>query len=177
MSENMNVPEKEALAAAIEMEKKGYNFFNETAENASDPMAKEVFKFLAAEELNHIKAIEQFNQQFLSGESAGADSAIDLMVANKPKEAISELFKNLSKTAPVEGGNIEAYQLAMDFERKGGEFYKKAEAEATDPNTKRLFAFLVKEEQNHFKICESCLLYFENPEEFFHQQESWHLEG
>jgi rubrerythrin len=177
MSENMNVLEREALAAAIEMEQKGYDFFNDTAEKADDPMAKEVFKFLALEELNHIKAIEIFNQQFLSGGEVKADEVIEQMIADRPIVAINELFKNLSKSAPVEGGNLDAYKFAMDFERKGGEFYQKVEAEATDPNAKKLFAFLVGEEQKHFKIVESCLLYVENPEEFFHQQEKWHLEG
>jgi len=177
MSDNMNVPEKEALATAIEIEKKGYNFFNETAEKAPEQLAKEVFKFLAQEELNHIKAIEDFNQQYLSGETAQADKAIEQIIASRPIAAINELFKNLSKSAPADGGNIEAYQFAMDFERKGGEFYKKAESEATDPNAKKLFAFLVGEEQKHFKVVESCLMYVENPEEFFHQQEKWHLEG
>ena len=177
MSENMNVPEKEALAAAIEMERKGYNFFNDTAEKATNQMAKDVFKFLAQEELNHIKAIENFNQQFLSGGAADADKFIDQMIADRPLAAINDLFKNLSKSAPVEGGDVEAYQFAMDFERRGGEFYKKAEEAATDSNAKKLFKFLVGEEQKHFKVVESCLTYIENPEEFFRQQEKWHLEG
>jgi hypothetical protein len=121
--------------------------------------------------------LPKFNQQFLSGTEVKADEVIEQMIADRPIAAINELFKNLSKSAPVEGDNLEAYKFAMDFERKGGEFYIKAEAEATDPNAKKLFKFLVGEEQKHFKIVESCLLYFENPEEFFHQQEKWHLEG
>ena len=174
---DLNVSVKEALAAAIEMEKKGYNFFSETARKADEELAKEVFNFLAAEVLNHIKAIEKFNQEFLSGETIDTDELIAEMKENKPRKTINELFKNLSGTVPLEGTDLDAYKFAMDFERKGGEFYKKAEAEATDPGAKKLFDFLVGEEQNHFKIVESCLLYFENPEEFFHQRESWHMEG
>jgi len=176
MSE-MNVSEKKALEAAIEMEKKGHKFFSDTAAKADEELAKEVFTFLAAEELNHIKAIEKFNQEFLSGGDVSADNLIDEIRENKPRKTIDELFKNLSGTVPVKGTNLEAYQFAMDFERKGGEFYKKSESEAVDPGAKKLFGFLVGEERNHFKIVESCLLYFENPEEFFHQRESWHMEG
>lgn len=176
MSE-MNVTEKDALQAAIEMEKKGHKFFSDTAAKADEELAKEVFTFLAAEELNHIKAIEKFNQEFLSGGDVNADDLIDELKENKPRQSIDELFKNLSGTVPVKGTNLEAYKFAMDFERKGGEFYKKSEAEASDPGAKKLFGFLIGEERNHFKIVESCLLYFENPEEFFHQRESWHMEG
>ena len=174
---DLNMSVKEALTAAIEMEKIGYNFFSDTAGKADEELAKEVFNFLAAEELNHLKAIEKFNQEFLSGEKIDADDVIAEMKDNKPRKTINELFKNLSGTVSLEGTNLDAYKFAMDFERKGGEFYKKAEAEADDPGAKKLFGFLVGEEQKHFKIVESCLLYFENPEEFFHQRESWHMEG
>lgn len=174
---DMNVNEKEALSAAIEMENKGHKFFLDTAEKAYDKLAIEVFTFLAAEELSHIKAIEKFNVEFLSGGKAKAETVINSLIGERPKAAINELFKGLSDLAPAEGTNLDAYRFALDFERKGCEFYKKAEAEASDPEAKKLFGFLVGEEQKHFKIVEACLLYFDNPEEFFHQQESWHMEG
>jgi rubrerythrin len=174
---DLDMPLKEALTAAIDFEKRGYKFFSETASKADEELAKEVFNFLAAEELNHIKAIERFNEEYLLGEGVKADDIIAEIESNKPRKTINELFKNLSGTVPVEGTNLDAYKFAMDFERKGREFYKKAESEANDPGAKKLFGFLVGEEQRHFKIVESCLLYFDNPEEFFHQRESWHMEG
>jgi rubrerythrin len=176
MSE-MNLSEKEALAAAVEMEKKGYDFFKKTSSEASDDLAREVFDFLAAEELNHIRAIEKFSEEYLSGKSADGDKVIEDLKAGRPKAAIEQLFKGLSKSAPVEGADLDAYRFAMDFERKGQEFYRKAEASAQDPNARKLYAFLVGEEGKHFKIVESCLLYFDNPEEFFHRREGWHVEG
>ena len=174
---DLNMPVKEALAAAIEMEKKGQKFFSETAGKADEELAKEVFTFLAAEELNHIRAIEKFNEEYLAGEKIDVEHLIDDLKQGRPMQTIDELFKNLSGSVPLEGTNLDAYNFAMEFERKGGEFYKKAEAEASDPAAKKLFGFLVGEEQKHFKIVESCLLYFDNPEEFFHQREGWHVEG
>ncbi len=176
MSE-MNLPEKEALSAAIEMERKGYDFFTKSATDSKDLLAGEVFEFLAAEELNHVKAIERFKEEYLSGKSADADAVIESLKAGRPKAIIEKLFKGLSKATPIEGTDLDAYRFAMDFERKGQELYREAEASATDPNAKKLYGFLVGEEQKHFKIVESCLLYFDNPEEFFHQREGWHLEG
>ncbi len=173
----MNLPERDALSAAIEMETKGYDFFTKSATDAKDSLAREVFEFLAAEELNHIKAIGEFNREYLSGKSADADTVIENLKASRPEAAIEQLFKGLAKTTPVEGCDLDVYKFAMDFERKGQEFYRKAEASATDPNAKKLYGFLVGEERKHFKIVESCLLYFDSPEEFFHQREGWHLEG
>lgn len=176
MSE-MDLSEKQALAAAVEMEKKGYDFFRKSSSEAKYDLAREVFEFLAAEELNHIRAIERFNREYLSGKSTDADKAIEDLKAGRPKAAIEELFRGLSKSAPVEGVDLDVYRFAMDFERKGQEFYRKAETSAQDPNAKRLYAFLIGEEGKHFKIVESCLLYFDNTQEFFHRREGWHVEG
>jgi len=169
--------EEKALSAAIEMEEKGFSFFKDTAARAKDQFAKEVFDFLAAEELNHIKAIEKFHADYIAGKSSDPASLIKGMANTAAREAITHLFQQLTANTPVEGTDIEVYKFAMDFERKGENFYKKAEAEATDSNAKKLYAFLVQEERRHFKIVESCLNYFENPAEFFHQREKWHLEG
>ena len=135
---DMNITEKEALSVAIEMEKKGQKFFSETASKADEELAKEVFTFLAAEEMNHIIAIEKFNREFLSGVDVSADDVIAEMRENKPRKTLDELFKNLSGSPPLEGTNLDAYKFAMDFERKGGEFYKKAEAEAADRRQKAI---------------------------------------
>jgi rubrerythrin len=169
--------EEKALSAAIEMEEKGFSFFKDTAARAKDQFAKEVFEFLAAEELNHIKAIEKFQADYIKGNSTDPGNLIKGMANSAAREAITHLFQQLSATTPTEGTEIEVYKFAMDFERKGENFYKKAESEAVDPNAKKLYAFLVEEERRHFKIVESCLDYFENPAEFFHQREKWHLEG
>ena len=176
MSE-MNLPEKEALSAAMEMEKKGYEFFKKSAAEAGDKMSIEVFDFLAIEELNHIKAIEKFNADFLSGGSGDVDSAIEDIKAGRAKQAIETLFQSLADSRPVKGSELDVYKFAMDFERKGEEFYRKAEGSATDANAKKLFGFLVGEERKHFKIVEACLAYFDNPEDFFREREGWHLEG
>jgi rubrerythrin len=169
--------EEKALSAAIEMEEKGFSFFKDTAARAKDKFAKEVFEFLAAEELNHIKAIEKFQADFIKGKSADPGSLIKGMANTAARAAITQLFKQLTVNTPTDGTDLEVYKFAMDFERKGENFYKKAESEAVDPNAKKLYAFLVVEERRHFKIVESCLSYFDNPAEFFHQREKWHLEG
>ena len=169
--------EEKALSAAIEMEEKGFSFFKDTAARAEDKFAKEVFEFLAGEELNHIKAIERFHDEYIKGNSSDPAGLIRGMANTAAREAITLLFQQLSANPPIEGTDLEVYQFAMDFERKGENFYKKCESEATDSNAKKLYSFLVQEERRHFKIVESCLSYFDNPAEFFHQREKWHLEG
>ena len=169
--------EKKALSAAIEMEEMGFSFFKDSAAKAKDSFAKEVFEFLAGEELNHIKAIEKFHESYMTGHPGDSAKLIKDIQDNSAISAIRHLFDQLSDKRPITGTDMDVYIFAMDFERKGEAFYTKAEADAVDPNAKKLFGFLVGEERRHFKILESCQAYFENPAEFFHQREKWHLEG
>jgi len=68
--------QKEALAMAIDMEKEGRSFYLKTAEKATDKMTKDVFTFLASEELKHIDAIKVF----YDGEIAGKPTDFDKML-------------------------------------------------------------------------------------------------
>lgn len=170
------LPDKQALSAAIEMEEKGYSFYKEAATKARDPLARQVFDFLAGEEMHHIEAIKGFYDSYIAGKAQSPNKLANRKSDSK-SNVITNLFKNLTKDAPISGGELDAYKFAVDFERKGEAFYKKAETEAVDPDAKRLYNFLVGEERRHFKIVESCLLYFENPAEFFHQREQWSVDG
>jgi rubrerythrin len=172
-----SLPDKDALKAALEMEEKGYAFFKDSAARATNSFAKEIFDFLAGEELNHIKAIKKFNEQYIKEGLGNAERIIEDLKEGKVKTSISTIFAQLKDAAPVAGSDLDVYNFAMDFELRGEAFYKKAEAEAKNPDARKLYGFLTGEERNHFKIVEACLAYFENPAEFFHQKEKWHLEG
>ncbi len=172
----MKSPDKQALSESIEMEEKGYSFYKDTAGKTADPLARQIFDFLAAEELHHIEAIKEFYNNYNAGKAQNVDQFIKSIGSLKSK-AITNLFKTLAEGVPIAGGELDAYKFGIDFERKGEAFYKKAEAEVLDADAKRLYSFLVGEERRHAKILESCLLYFENPAEFFHQREQWAVDG
>ena len=174
--DHTKLPDKQALSAAIEMEETGYSFYKETATKAKDPLARQVFDFLAGEEMHHIDAIKKFYDSYVTGKGQSPEQLSN--PKDKPKSGvITNLFKSLTKNAPIAGSELDAYKFAIDFERKGEAFYKKAETEAVNPDAKKLYGFLIEEERRHFKIVESCLLYFENPAEFFHQREQWAVDG
>jgi rubrerythrin len=170
-------PRDDAIHAAIEFEERGHTFFKESAARATDGFAREVFEFLAAEELNHLNAIKKFSAANAQGKPADADRIIAELKSGKHQSSIKIIFDKMQGAVPVAGTDLDVYRFAMDFELKGEAMYKKAEAEADDPAAKKLYGFLVGEERHHFNIVESCLAYFENPAEFFHQREKWHMEG
>lgn len=103
------------------------------------------------------------------------------MVSESEAESIhrgvEKLLSELEKEMQPTGADLEVYRLGMSFESRGMHFYKEAQAELTDLRPKEPFAFLAGEEQKHCRILEDCYNYMENPAEYFHRKEGWHLEG
>lgn len=169
--------QKEALVMSIEMEKEGYNFYKKTAETATDKMTKDVFEFLAGEELKHIEAIKKYYDAEIAKSTIDFDSFIGSHTSENVKKAIMNLFDGLDKKIQVDKSDIEAYRFARDFEKKSESFYREAATKATGPNVKKLFEFLVEEEIRHFQMIDDSIAYLENPAEWFHRIEKWHVEG
>lgn len=169
--------EKEALSMAIDMEKEGRAFYLKTAEKATDNMTKEVFEFLAKEELKHIEAIKIFYDNILAGSQSDYHKIVGGDTPEVAKKAIYNLFKGLEDKVPTDKPDLEAFRFARDFEKKGERFYREAAAKAEDSNVKLLFNFLVEEEMRHFEMIDDSMAFLENPDEWFHRQEKWHVEG
>lgn len=169
--------QKEALQMAIEMEKEGQSFYKKTAEKTSDKMTRQVFEFLANEELKHIEAIKIFYDAEISGKITDFEKVTAGQTPKKARLAIMTLFKGLGDKAPVNKPDLDAYNFARDFEKNGEKFYRKAADKAADKNVKKLFEFLVDEEKRHFQMIDDSIAFLENPAEWFHRQEKWHVEG
>jgi rubrerythrin len=169
--------QKEALAASIEMEKQGQAFYLKTAEKTNDKMTKDVFTFLSNEELKHIDSIKKFYEAEMAGKSIDFDAIVNDPKNINAKKAINKLFSGLDKKAPVDKMDMEAYKFARDFEKNGEKFYRQAIQKATDPQVKKLFEFLVEEEVRHFQMIDDSIAFLEDPAEWFHRQEKWHVEG
>jgi rubrerythrin len=169
--------ELKAYESAVTLEKEGHKFFTDSAEKSQDRLGREVFEFLAKEELKHIESIEAFRKSRREGRSFAMEAVISKSRAETLHSGIEEIFRELEKEMKPTAADLEVYQLGMNFEARGVSFYKKVKEEATDLRAKELFAFLVGEEQKHYKILEDCYNYMENPAEFFHRREGWHVEG
>ena len=169
--------QQEALSMAIEMEKEGRDFYLKTADKSADQMTREVFEFLANEELKHIEAIKTFYDNEIAGEKTDIDKVLPDQTPEVARQAIFNLFKGLEQKVPSDKPDMEAYAFARDFEKNGEKFYRQAAAKATDAEVKKLFEFLVEEELRHFQMIDDSMAFLENPEEWFHRQEKWHVEG
>lgn len=176
----MEIPQnpQDVIQAALRFESEGHRILADAASSASDPLSKATFEFLAEQELKHISTIQSFamalaNEGEFDPELLG--SPIDLAYAGNEIKGIFARYKNQYEAAAASPAQprMEAYQVAMDMERHGHEFYEQAAEKASDELSRRLYHFLAGEEEKHFQIIQDTHDYLKQPDAFQAVEERW----
>ncbi|MBC7232889.1 MAG: ferritin family protein [Chloroflexi bacterium] len=150
-----------ALEKAMEAERQGKAFYEEAAERVQDPMGAAVFKTLAEDEVNHLRVL-QAEYEKISKESKWME--LDEAKVCEPQTPL-KLFpdkREASFILPDNATDLEALQLAMQFEEMGYNLYAKAAEETDDPKGKQVFRFLAKLENEHFVFLQKTHDYLTN---------------
>jgi rubrerythrin len=150
-----------ALEKAMEVERQGKAFYEEAARRVQDAAGKAVFQTLAKDEVEHIRLLQaEYDQISNNSEWMDLSGAKVCEPQTPPK-----LFPNQRDAAlaiPANAKDVDALKLAMDFEERGYKAYKKAQKETADPNGKKVFAFLAKQENNHYVFLQKTYDYLTN---------------
>ncbi len=170
-NENMIIPDdmEQAAKIAIAMEEEGYKIYTEAANKSKNPLGKATFTAIAEKELMHKREIEAYYKK-IKGESLDSSKTVK-------SDILKEIRNSLAKITDLESDLISSYEIAMDMERTGYDFYKKISEKTTDSDAKKLFEFLAFEENIHYEIFQDTYLYLSNPSEWFEKEEKWLVEG
>lgn len=148
----------EALEFAMQMELEGKEFYLKAAEAANNLQVKEVFQALAADEQRHYQVVkgmlESGNYQY-----DGSGATKDLKVVFVDELQLKQLKQDASE--------VEAYQLAIDFEIKSVELYQELATKARSNKEKEVFLKLAKEEEGHRLILWKLLELMRRSEEWY----------
>jgi rubrerythrin len=169
--------ESEAIRLALDNEIKVRSFYLEHAEQMESELGRKTFIFLADEELKHADTIREFAKAIMQKEVPDIDVGPEDEAVNKVKEFFSFSVKEAAHKAKMSKKEIQVYELGLEMELKGYNFYKKSASEAEHPNIKRLFEFLMKEEEAHYQLIQNAVNYFKDPENYFQGEEDWFFEG
>lgn len=167
-----------ALAASLEMEKRGYNFYTKTAKRCKDRIGRMVFSALAEDENRHKDAIEAYYAK--AKKKAALPKLSSVMPAHKnikKRVIFGRLEKDIFKGSARGIDSLKAYEIALKMETAGYDFYKKTFESMSDKNVKGLYKFLLSEEQSHFELISSTQYYLENPTSWFIAEEKPIVEG
>ena len=170
----------DSLKVAIDMEKDGYELYMKAAGKTANKLGKSTLKAIAAKELDHIKAIEEFSGRIRTN-IADLNKAISLINIKNKKEYLMPIIEKLrndldAKMAP-DSDLEKAYEVAMRLEKESYDLYKKLAGETNDAQIKKFFEFLMGEENTHYELLQETLQYLNNPGDWFAEQERWIVEG
>ncbi|AFA47808.1 ferritin-like domain-containing protein [Acetobacterium woodii] len=152
-----------SLEFAINMELDGQKYYLEQAENNKDNSLKTVFLLLAKDEGCHADMIKK---ELAETSYELIDNKI-LAETNNVFKGVGD-FKNRFKEIP---NQIDVYRMALKREQESIDLYKKFLNDAVDESSKKLFGFLVKQEENHYRIFDNLITLIERPEEWVEDAE------
>ena len=164
----------EAMKIAIQNEGKSIKLYQDAALNTINPIVKKSLQFLAEWETEHLDKIKRAKAHIM-GELEIFD--IDVECKDDPMCVVKEFFsKNIDDFKLLlkgESSDLKVYEIAMDIEKRGGEFYKKAANQTEDPGAKELFEYLAREEEAHYKALEAMHTYLMDPESWPMDEQEW----
>jgi rubrerythrin len=150
-----------ALEKAMEVERQGRVFYEEAAGRVQDAAGKAVFQTLAKDEVEHIRLLQaEYDQISKNSEWMELDDA----KVCEPQTPL-KLFPGQTDPAlaiPARIKDVDALKLAMGFEERGYKAYKKAQKDTDDPSGKKVYAFLAKQENNHYVFLQKTCDYLSN---------------
>jgi len=128
---------EEVIALAINKEEEAARLYEHAQSIAKRSNARAMFEELAKQEWGHKRMLENISQEKVA----------DYKVERVPNLKISDYLVEVAFRPDMDYQDI--LILAMKREEKANALYTALEAEATDPNAKKLFAMLAQEEANH----------------------------
>lgn len=150
------------LRRAMGNELEGRALYLEAIERTEDELGKRMFRSLAQDEEEHLHIL-----QVEYGAITGTGQWLDLEATQKEKPDPSlRLFPQgeeaIESLIPEDASDLDALEIAMDFERRGYRLYEKAAAETPDPTAQAIFRFLAQEESRHFALLDNAHDYLAN---------------
>ena len=151
------------LPFAIQMELDGEKYYTEQAETNKDNVLSTVFLMLAKDEKIHATVLQKkANKQSYN---------------LKQNETLSEAKSIFSDIEAVKIGikeipnQLDVYRFALANEEASISLYRKYSLNATDNESEQLFKYLMKQEEEHYKIIDQLISLISRPEEWVESAE------
>jgi rubrerythrin len=165
----MKINVKKALEAALDFERKGEKIYRETASKTKNPLVARTFMYLAEQELNHINEIKGYMEKEkieLKGDTLA-----------ETKKFFSTTISKFKEKALLSDNDLRAHETALELEQKSYNFYKEQAGQAHDPKLKKLFRFLMEQENAHYMLIQKAYDYIKDPVNFYVEEERWMFDG
>ncbi len=137
----------EAIKRAMDAEMEAHAYYSQSAQKATNPKGKDMFKQLAALELNHYNNLKALHDSLQEGNGWIAYDASQNSDTTQSAEGAHP-----SREEALKDDVLSILSKAIEDEKKASAYYTKLANETTDPAGKELFTKLAEEEKVHTKI-------------------------
>jgi rubrerythrin len=165
------------LSTALEMEKKGADFYDKAVSECQNELGREMFRMLMKEELIHMDRILKIYELLKSGK-AWSDEWRSIKSDNRE---IGVLFKEMASAhgqdITATTSDIDALDVGIDFESRAITFYEDHLSEAEDSLEREFLQHLITEERGHHAALSDMKLYFSDSASWFAEMERSGLDG
>lgn len=159
-----------SVEISIKMETDAITFYNEAANKTQHPVGKKMFLSIAEDEKHHLEMLSRL----LKGLELTIKAASPLGNIKTVFETMkSEMMQRVAATSD----EMEAFKIAMEMEKEGAAFYRKAASEATTDKERKLFEHLVHAEEQHFAIFSNTYSFMKDTGNWFMWKEHSIVEG
>jgi rubrerythrin len=169
----------------MSLERDGYNFYTQVAERASGERGRRMFLDLAKQEEDHLRlllaeyrALEE-GKGWLSFEEAMAqDFPLDAANPDLPGEEPDEKMPVFATDRPISlASDIAALEYGLETEAISRELYDQAAQALDDPHGRAAYRFLVKQEEEHYRLLQNTLDYLTANQTWWDSEEMPFFEG
>lgn len=140
---------EEAVALAIEREKEARDFYLSKAALMDDPKFKELYEYLAGEEVKHLGYLESYRDK---KELPAISTKIPSGQSFTP-----EFDLGRTKGGEVTLGDAGILLAALRHERKSEDFYTEVAKRVEDESLRDFFQMLAGYERGHYELIDSFL--------------------
>jgi len=175
MDEN-NQERIKALEMALNNELREKEFYLKNARRTSNALGKAMFETIAAEEDEHYQRLLELHQT-LEKEGKWPETLPLKVRDTKVRDVLKKVVESIDTDSKADTSDLEAVEIAIDFESKGEAFYGKLEKLTENAQEKRFFKLLASMEREHRLSLEDTYEFFKDPEGWYRLREGHTLDG
>ena len=153
----------DALKLGIERESGANKFYQKAAQATRDQNGKNMFDWLAKEELRHLARLRQQLKSVLDNNKWLEWKRVTTPMNKTEFPSISEA----TGTTTVDASEMDALRQGIKSEKDAIAFYKEAEDSTPDLKGKNMFRALGKEEEGHLSLLEEELQWLTQSRKYF----------
>ncbi|WP_305046313.1 ferritin family protein [Geoalkalibacter sp.] len=142
----------EVIRAAMEVEKNGHRFYSTVAARAKSPLARELFSWLAQDEVQHLRTLEELVPKYQEGSFWEDEEQFLPYLRRFADKEIFPSSERLENVLQEPQSDLRALDLAIEAEEKFAEYFHRAARAARTADGREAFSWLAEEEDRHAAV-------------------------